>query len=437
MEDPETSIESSSVPPQRPQRSYGVLRNRDFRLYLIGRLIATIGQQMLVMAVAWELYERTHSAVALLMVGLMQVIPMVLLTLPAGHVADNFNRKKVIVLTTLVVFGTSVGLTLASAYHGPVAWTYVCLFVMGAARTFMWAASAAFLPQLVDRKELSYAVNWSASTFQTSSIIGPVLAGALIDLTHRNNAALVYGANVLATLTFCLMVGQVRQHRVMAAREKMTFKGLLTGFNFVFANKIVLGIITLDMFAVFLGGAVMLLPIYAKDILNAGPTGLGLLKAAMPVGGVICTFVLAHRPPLQKAGHALLWAVTVFGLATIGFGLSTWFWLSFLMLFICGASDNVSVVVRHTLVQLLTPDDKRGRVSAVNNLFIGTSNELGDVESTGVAQLCGPVMGNTLAMGAMISAVSGGIGTILVVIAIALIWPQIRNYGRLDTGIEK
>ena len=387
MSDAESSLEAAEKKNLvNASDAYLVLRNRDFRLYLIGRLIASIGQQMVVMAIGWDLYERTHSAVALLFIGLTQVAPMVLLTLPAGHIADNYNRKKIVVLMTLVVLASSFGLMLASAGHAPLIWTYVCLTVMGAARTFMWAASAAFLPALVDRKDLSHAVNWSASTFQFSCIVGPVVGGALIDLTNRDNAAPVYAANVLATL----------------------------------------------IFAVLLGGAVMLLPIYAKDILHVGPTGLGMLKAAMSVGAVICTFYLAHRPPLQKAGRDLLWAVVIFGLATIGFGVSTSFWLSFFMLFVAGAADNVSVVVRHTLVQLLTPDDKRGRVSAVNNLFIGTSNELGDVESCAVAQLFGPMLKNTLATGAIISAVSGGIGTILVVIAIALIWPEIRKYGRLD-----
>jgi len=183
-----------------------------------------------------------------------------------------------------------------------------------------------------------------------------------------------------------------------------------------------LGIITLDMFAVLLGGATALLPVYAKDILQVGPWGLGLLQAAMPLGAVICALILAHRPPLQQAGQALLWAVVAFGLGIIVFGLSEWFWLSFGMLCLCGAVDNVSVVVRHTLVQLLTPDEKRGRVSAVNSLFIGTSNELGGFESGIVAHWFGPVF----------SVVSGGVGTILVVIAIALVWPEVRKYGRLD-----
>ncbi len=213
----------------------------------------------------------------------------------------------------------------------------------------------------------------------------------------------------------------VRRHHTVAVKEKMTATSLIAGFNFVFANPIILGTITLDLFAVLLGGATSLLPIYSKDILRAGPTGLGLLQAALPAGSLFCALILAPRPPLEKAGRALLWAVAAFGLATIGFGCSRIFWFSMLMLFVCGAVDNISVVVRHTLVQLLTPDEKRGRVSAVNSLFIGTSNELGGFESGFVAQLFGPV----------VSVVSGGIGTILVVIAVAWIWPQIRKYGRL------
>jgi MFS family permease len=173
-----------------------------------------------------------------------------------------------------------------------------------------------------------------------------------------------------------------------------------------------------------LGGATALLPVYAKDILRVGPSGLGLLQAALPSGSLLCALILAHRPPLQKAGRALLIAVIGFGLATVGFGVSRWFWLSFAMLFVCGATDNISVVVRHTLVQLLTPDEKRGRVSAVNSLFIGTSNELGGFESGTVANYFGPVF----------AVVSGGLGTILVVVAVALIWPEIRRYGRLDAS---
>lgn len=412
-------------------RAYAILRNRDLRLYLTGRLIAIIGQQMLATAIGWELFHRTHSVMNLGLVGLTQVAPMILLTLPAGHMADNYSRKTIITLMTLVVAIASLGLALISWFQADVFWMYVCLFVSAATRTFLAAASASFLPSLVDRKDLSRAVNWSATIFQTSSIIGPTVAGGLIWLAHKH-AWPIYAINVCAALIFCAIMTQIHTHHVVAVKEKMSFKTLLTGFNFVFANKIILGIITLDLFAVLLGGATALLPVYADLILKVGPVGLGFLQSALPLGAVVCTFILAHRPPLQKAGHSMLWAVAAFGVATIGFGLSRWFWLSFLMLFICGAVDNISVVVRHTLVQLLTPDEKRGRVSAVNNLFIGTSNEMGEFESGAVAQLFGPTIGNTVAMGTVISVVAGGFGTIAVVVAIALIFPQIRKYGRLD-----
>src|SRR5258705_536283 len=305
------------LPPTRAAASespYAVLRHRDFSLYLIARFIAALGQQMLTVAVGWELYERTHLSLALGMVGLTQMVPMVLFFLPAGHVADHYNRKRTILAMVFLATLSSTGLALISALHGPVLWIYGCLLAAGVARTFLWPASQAFLPQLVPRRIFSRAVTWNTGAFHLSSVIGPA------------------------------------------------------------------------------------------------------------VGSVISAIYLAHRPPLQRAGRALVWAVIAFGIATIAFGLSRWFWLSFAMLFICGAVDNVSVVVRHTLVQLLTPDEMRGRVSAVNSLFIGTSNELGGFESGLVAQLFGPV----------VSVVAGGVGTILVVIATALNWPEIRKYGRLD-----
>jgi MFS family permease len=216
----------------------------------------------------------------------------------------------------------------------------------------------------------------------------------------------------------------VRRRHLVSAKEPMTMRSLIVGFRFVFASRIILGTITLDLFAVLLGGAAALLPVYSKDILHAGPAGLGFLQAALPLGSLACALILAHRHPLQRAGRTLLWAVALFGLATIAFGISRSFWLSFATLFVCGAVDNISVVVRHTLVQLLTPDEKRGRVSAVNSLFIGTSNELGGFESGTVAHWFGPVF----------SVVSGGVGTILVVIVVALLWPEIRKFGRLDAS---
>lgn len=409
---------------------YAVLRNRDLRLYFIARLVGIVGHQMFATALGWEIYERTGSALALGFVGLTQVVPMILCTLPAGHFADVYNRKRIIVLMTLVVAAANLGLAIISAARAPVYLIYLCLIVTGTARTFLAAASASFLPQLVERKELSRAVTWSATIFQASSIVGPLVGGKLLHLT--GHAAPIYALNVIAAVTCAVLIARLRIHHVPVVAEEMSLRTLLTGFSFVFTNRIILGIISLDMFAVLLGGATALLPVYTKEILNVGADGLGLLQAALPLGAILCSFVLAHRPPMQKAGRSLLLAVTVFGLATIGFGLSHWFWLSFFMLFACGAADNVSVVVRHTLVQLLTPNEKRGRVSAVNNLFIGTSNELGEFESGSVAHWFGPALGHTIAFGAMVSVVSGGVGTILVVLGVAWLWPEIRKYGRLD-----
>jgi MFS family permease len=416
------SIDPDQDQPLAPTHDpYHVLRNRDLALYLIGRFAASFGQQMLTVAVGWELYHRTHSAMKLGYVGLTQMVPMILFTLPAGHVADNYNRKRIILLMTLVLGLASIGLTCISALGVNVAWIYLCLFIAGTARTFLWPASSAFLPSLVPREHFSKAVTWSSGSFQISSVAGPAAAGELIALT--GHPSVVYGLNAAASILCVILISLVRRQHQVAEREKMTLTGLLTGFQFVFSSRVIFGTISLDLFAVLLGGATSLLPIYSEDILHTGPKGLGYLQAALPLGSLLCALVLAHRPPLQKAGRTLLWAVVVFGLATIGFGLSRWFWLSCFMLFVAGFVDNISVVVRHTLVQLLTPDDKRGRVSAVNSLFIGTSNEMGGFESALVARFFGPV----------VSVVSGGIGTLFVVLAVALIWPEIRKYGRLDS----
>ncbi len=429
--DSEASRRAAAAPKTAAGASpYSVLHNRDLMLYLTARFVASLGQQMLTVAVLYELYARTHSALALGFVGLTQMAPMLLFTLPAGHVADNHKRKTIIMITTGVIAGASAGLAVVSALHAQVGWIYLCLFVAGTARTFLWPASSAFLPHLVPRSEFARAVTWSSGSFQLSSVAGPAIGGLLIALAGTTS---VYAVNALAGIICLTLVSLVRREHVVAVRERMTMKNLIVGFRFVFASRIILATITLDLFAVLLGGATSLLPVYAKDILGVGPKGLGFLQAALPFGSLMCALFLAHQPPMQRAGRALLWAVAGFGIATVGFGFSRWFPLSFLMLVMCGFADNVSVVVRHTLVQLLTPDEKRGRVSAVNSLFIGTSNELGGFESGMVAHLFGPAMGHAVTTGALISVVSGGIGTVLVVLAVAAIWPEMVRYGRLDS----
>jgi len=431
--------------------AYAVLRNADFFRYLIGRFFASLGQQMLVVAIDWELYQRTHSALSLAFVGLSLMVPMILFTVPAGHFADTFNRKKIILATTLVLSAASIGLTLISYFSASVIGIYLCLFVLGAARTFLWPASAAFVTSLVPRNEFARAVTFNSGAFQLSCVLGPVAFGAVIALTphaeeHRT-AWSVYALNVLASIVcFALVVPIKHIHKVKAA-EPVSAKSLIEGFRFVYQSKIILGVITLDLFAVLLGGTVTILPMFANDIFHGGPGTLGWLRNAMPIGAVICAFIIAHRPPLQKAGRAMLLSVAIFGVATILFGVANgnclgrwlalpnaiWFWFAFALLALAGAVDNVSVVVRQTLVQILTPDEKRGRVSAVNSLFIGTSNELGGFRSGIVAYLftSPSFLGNAAATGAVISTVTGGIGTILVVLAVAWIWPEIRKYGKL------
>ena len=414
------AVDTGEGMPAKSHEPYVILRNRDLVYFLTGRLVSGFGQQMLTVAVGWELYERTHSALALGFVGLTEVIAIILFTLPAGHLADNHDRKHIIRTAMLVIATSSLGLALIAWLKAPVVWYYLCLFIAASALTFLRPASAAFITGLVPRQLLSSAIAWNSSTFQLSCILGPVAGGALIAVTHHT--AVVFILNSVAALGCFALVCFIRMEHIVANPERITLTGLLDGFKFVFASRTILGMITLDVFAVLLGGAVVLLPVYAKDILHVGPGGLGLLQAAMPLGAFCCALILAHRAPMHRAGRVLLGAVTVFGLATIGFGLSHWFWISFAMLLVCGLVDNISIVIRHTSVQLLAPEEKRGRVSAVNALFVvGASDALGGFESGLVAHWLGPVM----------SVVSGGVGTILVVIAVATIWPEIRRYGRL------
>jgi MFS family permease len=400
---------------------YAVLRNRDFLRYLISRFVAAFSQQMMTVAVGWEIYERTGTKIALGLVGLAQVLPMFLFTFHAGHVADNHSRKKVIFWMQLLVGVSCAGLTLDSMFKWGVGWTYASLFLFGAARTYLWAASASFMPQLVPREQFAKAVTFNTGAYQVASVTGPAIGGAIIALT--GSAVSVYAFNVVSAILCAMLIASLHISHTAPSKEPMTLKNVAAGLKFVYHNKVVLGCITLDMFAVLLGGATALLPVYAKDILHTGPNGLGWLQAALPIGSLVMSFILLHRQPLQKAGAALLWSVAGFGLATIIFGLSQWFWLSFLMLFLCGVTDYISVVVRHTLVQLKTPNEMRGRVSAVNSLFIGTSNQLGEFESGFVAEFTSTVF----------AAVSGGVGTIIVVVIAAWLWPEIRKYEKLDS----
>lgn len=370
-------------------------------------------------AVGWEIYERTGSALHLGYVGLVQFLPLVALALITGHVVDHHNRKRVLMVALLFTSLAALGLAWNSTRRGPVYALYCLLLMSSIAKAFQNPAKSTLLPRIVPREIFGNAVSWGSSSFEMASMLGPALGGLLIGLFR--SAVPVYVVSAAAALIFMLaMVGIQYQHQPLE-KNPVTLHSLSAGLRFVWRAKVVMAAMTLDMFAVLLGGATTLMPVFAKDILHVGPRGLGWLMAAPSVGAFSMAILLAHRPPFQKAGRALLLAVVGFGAATILFGISKHFWFSLAMLLLIGMFDNISVVIRQTLVQLLTPDEMRGRVSSLNGLFIGTSNELGGFESGLVAGLFGPV----------ISVVSGGVGTLVVVLGIAWLWPQLRRYGRI------
>jgi MFS family permease len=398
---------------------YAALRYRDFRLLLTGRFLTAFGNEMLSFAIGWELWLRTHEAFALGMVGLVQVIPVMLLSLPAGHIADQYNRKRIVLISELFLAVCVLGLGWLSYTEGPLVLIYALLLGIGIARALNDPASSTLLPETVPPQLFSNAATWSTSTWHIASIAGPALAGLLIGFL--NSVTFIYVFDALAAIIFCILLVMIKGRHLALAEKSPTWKSLTEGFRFMRNTKVILAAITLDMFAVLFGGAVALLPIYATDILQVGAQGLGILRAAPSVGALLMAFLLAHLPPMQNAGKTLLLAVTGFGLATIVFGLSTSFILSVVMLVLLGAMDNISVVIRGTLLLTQTPDAMRGRISAVNSIFIGISNELGSFESGVAASLFGPIL----------AVVAGGIGTILVVLIVARVWPEMGRLKRL------
>lgn len=467
------SIDPSSIRSPDPQRPavrlpietesrthdpYAAFRFGDFALFTAGNLLSITGRLMLAVAVEWEIYARTHSATALGLVGLAIAVPVVTLSLPAGHLADRFSRKHIILVTQILSALASLALVLVSWKHlsipntaplregnhvlasvaavferhhpmfhfddASVPLIYLLLFLGASARTFSWTARSSFFPTLVPRDAFANAVTWNNSIFQIGSVVGPALSGFLVAYV---GFPFVYLLDAFCAFSFFLLVLPIR--RSTQKREQTdasTWKSLIAGLRFVFRRKVILATITLDLFAVLLGGATALMPIFADQILHCGPVGLGWMRAMPAIGAFGMALVIAHLPPMKHAGKSLLYCVTGFGLVTIFFGLSKVFWLSLVLLFLIGAFDSVSVIIRGSIVQLVTPDEMRGRVSSVNNIFIGTSNEFGALESGLTAALFGPV----------ISVVAGGIGTILVVLGVALRWPPTRKIGALDRTLR-
>lgn len=414
----EDLLEEESPVGSRRHDPYAALRHRNYRRFMLGWLLAIIAVQVQQVAINWEVYKRTDDPLSLAMVAGALAIPNILLAIPAGYLADVFSRRHLILASAIGMGITSILLAIVSYYEAPVYYIYILLLLEGSVMTLGRPARQAILPALVPAGVFPNAMMWNSSMFQISSVAGPALGGLI--LTISLPAAYIFAA--FGSLAMVVAILLVQVPRVKRPPGAASFRTVLEGLRFLNRKRIILAAISLDMFAVLLGGAEYLLPIFAKDILGVGEVGYGWLRAAPAIGALGMAMLLAHSPPMKHAGRAMLWAVVGFGGATIVFGFSQNFWLSMAMLFIIGASDNISVVVRHTLVQVLTPDEMRGRVSAVNGVFISASNELGGLESGVVAKLFGPI----------IAVVSGGIGTIITVSAIAWLSPGLRNFGSLE-----
>jgi MFS family permease len=399
---------------------YAALRYRDYRCLLSGGVLSSIATEVQATAVGWEIYERTGSAAKLGLAGLVQFLPVLLLALPAGHAADRYSRKRLFQVAQGGAALASLGLAALSLFQGPVNLAFACLLLAGVARSFSGPARSSLLAQVVPGEVLGNAVAWNSSGWQVANVTGPALGGFVLAWTQQAVAAYLLAAS--CSLTCILLLVPIRPHLTARPAGTRSLASLLAGVRFVYQTKPLLAAITLDLFAVLLGGATALLPIYARSILEVGPVWYGWLRTAPALGAILMALLLAHRPPLRRPGRALVAAVAGFGLATIVFGLSEHVVFSFVMLALTGAFDNVSVVVRGTLMQTLTPDEMRGRVAAVNTVFISSSNELGAFESGMTADWFGPVA----------SVVGGGVGTLVVVLLVMLRWPELVRLGRLQ-----
>ena len=391
-----------------------------FVLFQIARFLIVAAVEMQAVAVGWQVYEITKRPLDLGFVGLAQFFPAILLFPISGHASDRYDRRKVL-STCYAGFAVCFALLLVLAHRGAQSVTaiYVVLILLGVVRSFNGTASRSILPQLVPEKDFPNAVAWNATTFQASTILGPAFGGILYAAFH--GPSVVYGLATLTAIGATFSTFRIRPDVKARPREPMTFKTVFAGLHYIWSKKLILGAISLDLFAVLLGGAVALLPVYAREILHTGPWGLGLLRTAPGVGAAIMAVLLAHRPLRGRSGPTLLWAVGGFGVFTIIFGLSRNLIVSLIALLLLGASDMISVIIRATLTQLATPDEMRGRVTAVDMIFIGTSNEFGQFESGVTAQWFGTVP----------AVVLGGIGTLVVIAAWAWLFPELRHAGEL------
>jgi MFS family permease len=398
-------------------QSRAAFRYPNFRFFLGARFLISAASEMQAVAVAWQVFGLTHRPLDLGLVGLAQFLPGILLFLVAGHTADHFPRKQIILCCYAAFSLTSLLLLIFALLGVARVWPiYLALLWNGAVRAFNGPANQSLLPLIVPEGDFQNAVSWSASTFQVAVIAGPVIGGLLYGWTGSPMPA--YIAAMTAYLVAFGMFSRLRLTTPVRIRMRVTIETVLEGLRFIWRNKLLLGAMSLDLFAVLLGGAVALLPVYAHDILHVGARGLGLLRGSPALGAVLMAVAATRWPPRRNAGKAMLAGVLGFGVATVVFGLSHVFLLSMAALAACGACDMVSVIVRQTMIQIGTPDEMRGRVSAVNMVFIGASNEVGQFESGITAQWFGTVP----------AVVLGGLGTIAIVLAWSRLFPKLLNF---------
>jgi MFS family permease len=424
-------MDSPSPKPNR--RGLEAFAFRDFRRYQMARAGVILGAEAQAVAVAWQVYSITHRALDLGYTGLALFLPGLLFLLPAGHIADRFDRRRVILICYAVqVLCTLALVTFARNSVRSVFAIYAVLFVIGTCRAFSGPASSALIPHLVPEQHFVNAVTWGGAIFQFANVTGPALGGLLFTLplarwihgTHLGGAGIVYVFTLATLLWFLVLVGSLHVRPGRMEHRDLSLQVILAGFKYVWSMPLLLGSFSLDLFVVLLGGAVALMPIFAHEILHTGPRGLGLLRAAPAIGALSMSLVMARFPINRHAGKRLFVCVAIFGAATVIFGLSHNLWLSLAALAVSGAADTISVIIRGSLLQLATPPEMRGRVSAVNSLFIGASNELGEFESGLTAHW----------LGAVRATVFGGLGSLAVAGLWALLFPALRNTNQLNAA---
>jgi MFS family permease len=398
---------------------FAAFRHKPYALYWCARFFSTVAIQMQAVAIGWQVYSNSHDALDLGLVGLALFLPSIGLVLVTGQAADRYDRRVIILLCLAADFVYAALLCALSFWGVDQNWPiFAILIAIGIDRAFLSPASFAIVPNLVPEKDLANAVAWQASAFQVATIGGPAVGGAILAF----GTGATYAVSGLLTGVSALLMALNRTRVYVARKEPVTWSSVLGGLTYIRSQPIVFGAISLDLFAVLLGGCVALYPVYASDILHVGAEGLGLMRSAPAVGALLCSLWLTQHPPQRRVGLAMFGAVALFGLGTVAFGFSTWFPFSLAALFVMGASDMVSVYVRQTLIQLATPDEMRGRVSAVSAVFIGASNDFGDFRAGTIAA----------AIGAVPAVVAGGAATIAVTALWTRFFPALRNVQRLD-----